>query len=257
MDILRKQPVKRVFEIEVQVMWNIGRVFLLGTVLALSTPTLLAGADAKIKARLERLLPEYKIDSIDKTPIGGLYEVVMGPQVIYVSGDGKYMMQGRLIDLANRKDLTEPRRAAARKKAVDKIGEENMVIFAPDKFEHTVTVFTDVDCGYCRKLHSEIADYGAEGIRIRYVFFPRAGLGSDSYKKAVAVWCSDDRQQTLTDAKAGKQLKFKSCDNPVKKQMEIGELLGINGTPAILLENGDLVPGYVPPKRLAAILEAK
>jgi thiol:disulfide interchange protein DsbC len=181
----------------------------------------------------------------------------MGPEVIYVSSDGKYMLQGRLIDLENREDLTEPRRAAARKEAVAKIGEDNMVIFAPDDYKHTVTVFTDIDCGYCRKLHREIADYEAEGVRIRYVFFPRAGLGSDSYKKAVAVWCSDDRRKALTDAKAGKDIEAKSCKNPVKDHMKLGELLGVTGTPSILLETGEMVPGYVPAKRLAALLEAK
>jgi len=238
-------------------MWNVGRTLLVGVMLALVASPSMADANAKIKARLEKVLPEYTIDGINKTPVSGLYEVTMGPQVIYVSSDGNYMIQGRLIDLANRKDLTEPRQAAARKAAVDKIGEDEMVIFAPDKYDHTVTVFTDIDCGYCRKLHSEIADYGAEGIRIRYLFFPRAGLRSESYKKAVSVWCSNDRRQALTDAKAGKEIESKSCDNPVEEHMKLGELLGVSGTPAILLENGDLVPGYIPAKRLAEILEAE
>jgi len=234
----------------------VGRAFLLGAVLAMVSSPLLAGAEAKIKARVEKLLPEYKVDSVDKTPVRGLYEVVMGPQVIYVSDDGRYMVQGRMIDLDSREDLTEPRRAAARKQAVNKIGEENMVIFAPAKYDHTVTVFTDIDCGYCRKLHRDIADYGAEGIRVRYVFYPRAGVDSSSYKEAVSVWCSDDRKSALTDAKSGKKLEAKSCRNPVKEHMAVGELLGIAGTPAILLENGEMVPGYVPAKRLAAMLEA-
>lgn len=234
----------------------VGRAFLLGAVLAMVSSPLLAGVEAKIKARVEKLLPEYKVDSVDKTPVRGLYEVVMGPQVIYVSDDGRYMVQGRMIDLDSREDLTEPRRAAARKQAVNKIGEENMVIFAPAKYDHTVTVFTDIDCGYCRKLHRDIADYGAEGIRVRYVFYPRAGVDSSSYKEAVSVWCSDDRKSALTDAKSGKKLEAKSCRNPVKEHMAVGELLGIAGTPAILLENGEMVPGYVPAKRLAAMLEA-
>jgi thiol:disulfide interchange protein DsbC len=167
------------------------------------------------------------------------------------------MVQGRMIDLDKREDLTEPRKAAARQQAVNKVGEDNMVIFGPDKYDHTVTVFTDIECGYCRKLHREIADYGAEGIRVRYVFYPRAGADSASYKEAVSVWCSDDRRKAMTDAKSGKKLEAKSCSNPVRKHMELGELLGISGTPAIVLENGDMVPGYVPAKRLAAILESK
>jgi thiol:disulfide interchange protein DsbC len=261
-DILRQKLVQpkalplHTFEIEDSTMRIFGRAFLVGVVLAMVSSPLLAGAEAKIKARMEKVLPELKIDSIDKTPISGLYEVVMGSQVIYVSDDGRYMVQGRMIDLVNREDLTEPRKAAARKQAVDKIGEDNMVIFAPEKYDHTVTVFTDIDCGYCRKLHNEIADYGTEGIRVRYVFFPRAGVGSSSYKDAVSVWCSDDRKKALTEAKSGKRPRAKSCKNPIEKHMELGESLGVAGTPAILLENGEMVPGYVPAKRLAGMLEA-
>lgn len=234
---------------------------LAGVLLSLTAAPLSAAtaaeADASIRARLEKIVPEYSIDSIQETAIPGVYEVVMGAQVVYVSGDGNYMLQGRLMDLANREDLTEPRRAMARKQAVERVGEDRMVIFAPEKYDHTVTVFTDIDCGYCRKLHREIADYGAEGIRVRYLFYPRAGVGSDSFKQAVAVWCADDRQQAMTDAKSGKRLDAASCDNPVEAHMALGEQLGVNGTPAILLESGDLVPGYVPAKRLVGLLEAE
>ena len=238
-------------------MWKIVSTLLAGVVLASAASPLLAGANANIRAQLKKLMPEETIDSINKTPVSGVYEVVLGAEVIYVSGDGRYMIQGRMIDLKNRKDLTEPRRAASRKEAVNKVGEDKMVIFAPAKYDHTVTVFTDIDCGYCRKLHREIADYGAEGIRVRYVFYPRAGKNSESYKDAVAVWCSDDRKRAMTAAKSGTKLEAKSCTNPVKEHMALGESLGISGTPAIVLENGDMVPGYVPAKRLAALLDAK
>jgi len=231
------------------------RILFTGLALTLAASPVLAGAEATIKESLAKMLPEYEIGSIGETPVKGLYEVMMGPQVMYVSGDGRYMMQGRMIDLANREDLTEPRQAAARKQAVDKVGDAGMVIFAPEKYDHTVTVFTDTDCGYCRKLHKEIDQYEAEGIRVRYLFFPRAGVGSESFKDAVSVWCADDRQKALTEAKAGKRPEQKTCDNPVKAHMALGEMLGISGTPAIVLDNGDMVPGYVPPKRLAAMLK--
>jgi thiol:disulfide interchange protein DsbC len=172
-----------------------------------------------------------------------------------------------MVDLVSREDLTEnsPRLAEARKKeakerveAVNKIGEDQMIVFAPDgKAEHTITIFTDIDCGYCRKLHAEMDGYKAEGIRVRYLFFPRAGVDTPSYDKAVSVWCADDRQAALTDAKAGKSVPDKKCDNPVKQHMELGEKLGISGTPAIILGNGDIVPGYVPPKRLADMIKDK
>jgi thiol:disulfide interchange protein DsbC len=231
------------------------RILLAGAVFALAAAPVSAGPEADITAALKKVLPEYEITGVEETPVKGLYEVMMGPQVMYVSSDGRYMMQGRLVDLVKREDLTEPRRAEARRQAVEQVGEDQMVIFAPEKYDHTVTVFTDIDCGYCRKLHSEIADYEDEGIRVRYVFFPRAGVNSKSFKEAVSVWCADDRQQAMTDAKAGRPVAEKSCDNPVKSHMELGELLGINGTPAIVLDSGDLVPGYVPPKRLAALLK--
>lgn len=223
--------------------------------LALAVPAL-AGPKEAIESRLAKVLPEYQVDSIGESVVPGVYEVTMGPQVIYMSADGRYMMQGRLIDLESREDLTEPRRAAARKSAVDKVGEDRMVIFAPKDYKHTVTVFTDIDCGYCRKLHGEIDKYQDAGIRVRYVFFPRAGVGSESYKEAVSVWCADDRQKAMTDAKAGRPVEAKTCDNPVADHLELGQQLSISGTPAIVLENGDLLPGYVPADRLAAALKA-
>ena len=232
------------------------RILVAGLILAVVATPVSADEKAKITAKLGKLLPEYQVTSVKETPVRGLYEVMMGPQVMYVSADGRYLLQGRLVDLENRKDLTEPRQADARREAVAKVGEENMVIFAPPKFKHTVTVFTDIDCGYCRKLHSEIEEYEKEGIRVRYVFYPRAGVNSESFREAVSVWCADDRQQAMTDAKAGKSIPQKSCDNPVESHMKLGELLGINGTPAMVLESGDLVPGYVPPKRLAALLQS-
>lgn len=219
-------------------MWNDRSAFFAFMILLLTTPPLLADADARIEARLEKLLPGYEIDSIRETPIKGLFEIIMAPEVAYMSGDGRYLVEGRLVDLEARKDLTEPRRAAARKQALDRIGEDKMVIFAPVEYDHTITVFTDIDCGYCRRLHREIAEYGAAGIRVRYVFFPRAGVDSDSYKKSVSVWCADDRRRALTDAKAGKSLETKSCENPVEEHMQLGQRLGLSGTPTILLENG-------------------
>ena len=133
-----------------------------------------------------------------------------------------------------------------------------MIVFAPEgKPSYTITVFTDIDCGYCRKLHGEMAGYNAEGIKVQYLFYPRAGEGSPSFAKAVSVWCADDRRTALTDAKAGKSIPDKTCPNPVKEHLELGEKMGVSGTPAIVLENGEMVPGYIPPKRLAAMLKEK
>lgn len=243
------------------------KIGLASVLLALFSAQAAADAASTIKKSLAKILPDYEVNSVHETPVKGLYEVLVGSDVIYVSGDGRYMVQGRMIDLDSKEDLTEtsPRLAEARKKeakervaAVNKLGEDTMIVFAPPgKAEHTITVFTDIDCGYCRKLHGEIDGYLAQGIKVRYLFFPRAGVGTPSFDKAVSVWCADDRKSALTDAKAGKSVPDKKCDNPVKAQMELGEKLGVSGTPAIILDNGEMVPGYIPPKRLAAILNEK
>ena len=215
-----------------------------------------AGDDetASIREALGRIAPGLEISAVEPTPVPGLYAVLAGPQLVYMSKDGRYMLQGTLIDVEQRKDLSEPRLAKARLDTLNGISEDQMVIFGPDKPEHTVTVFTDIDCGYCRKLHSEIDQYNKLGIRVRYLFFPRAGLGSESYNKAVSVWCSADRKKALTEAKLGKVPEAKTCDNPVEKQMLLGEMLGVRGTPAIVTENGSLLPGYLPPQALQAQL---
>jgi len=132
-----------------------------------------------------------------------------------------------------------------------------MLIFAPKDYKYTVTVFTDIDCGYCRKLHAEIDQYNAKGIRVRYLMFPRAGVGSPSYQKAVNVWCADDRNQALTRSKAGETLEEKQCKNPVADEYALGQMVGVTGTPAIFLADGELVPGYVPADRMESILKEK
>ena len=210
------------------------------------------GADQEA---IRKALSGLKIDTIEPAPIAGFYEVVVGSHVIYVRADGRYMLQGDLIDLNTRLSLTEPRRRAAQRAMIDSVGEDKMIVFKPEKVKHKVTVFTDIECGYCRKLHGEIEQYLDAGIEVRYLMFPRAGVGSSAYKKAVAVWCAEDRNSALTDAKAGKSIEMKTCDNPVDQHMELAQALGLRGTPFIVLENGQVQPGYVPAKQLARLLD--
>ncbi|EGV49880.1 DsbC family protein [Candidatus Endoriftia persephone] len=210
-----------------------------------------------VRQGVGKLLGGETPDSIQPSVIQGVYEVMIGPRLVYVSADGKYLLNGKLFDIETREDLTTPKVAKAKARAIEAVGEENMVIFAPEKFEHTVTVFTDIDCGYCRKLHSEIGQYNDLGIRVRYMMFPRAGVGSSSFDKAVAVWCADDRQKAMTLSKAGKQVEQKKCENPIIQHMELGQLLGVTGTPAIFFDDGELLPGYVPAKRMLSYLKAK
>jgi len=204
---------------------------------------------------IRKALQGLKIDAIEPAPIAGFYEVVVGSQVVYVSGDGRYMLQGDLIDLNTRLSLTEPRRQAAQRALIESVGEDKMIVFKPEKVKHKVTVFTDIECGYCRKLHGEIDQYLDAGIEVRYLMYPRAGVGSSAYKKAVAVWCAEDRNSALTDAKAGKSIEMKTCDNPVDEHMELAMALGLRGTPFIVLESGQVQPGYVPAKQLARLLD--
>ena len=212
---------------------------------------------ARVRQSLNMLLPGLKFGEITPSPVPGLYEVVLGHKLAYVTENGRYLMQGTLIDIEMQKDLTEPRVNAIKSKAITSLNEEMMVIFGPEKAKHNVTVFTDIDCGYCRKLHSEIDQYMEQGIRIRYLFYPRAGIGNSSYAKAVSVWCADDRKAAMTKAKSGEPIENRECENPVQSDMALGEQMGVSGTPALVLDSGKMIPGYVPADRLIAILESE
>ena len=232
--------------------------------LAAATLMIAAGAlfaaspEDAIRAALTKAVPDAKIDSIQPSPIKGLYEVMVGTEIMYVSGDARYYVDGRIVDLAKHEDLTEPRLTGVRKRLVDGLGESQMIVFEPSvPAKHTITVFTDIECGYCRKLHSQIAEYGKEGIRVRYIFFPRAGKGSPAYKEAVSVWCAGDaaaRRVALTAAKAGQTIEEKTCDNPVDEHMALAQKFALRGTPSIVTDTGEMIGGYVEPKRLAAKL---
>jgi thiol:disulfide interchange protein DsbC len=208
----------------------------------------------ELRARLSALIPDLEPSSIKPTPVEGIYEVTYGAQVLYLSKDGRYYFRGDLVDLKTRTDLTEATRAQARKKLLSRLDEEQMIVFSPEDPKHTITVFTDIDCGYCRKLHAEIDQYLSRGIKVRYMAFPRSGLDSPSFDKAVNVWCAENRNAAITKAKQDQPVQEASCENPVQEQMELGQLLGVSGTPAIVLENGEMIPGYQPAKPLAAML---
>lgn len=213
-------------------------------------------APPKIMSALERLVPGVQPDSIKASPVPGLYEVVYGMDVVYVTKDGKYLIQGDMLDIGSRANLTEELRTAGRMEIIKTLPESGMVVFAPAKPKHTVTIFTDIDCGYCRKLHAEMSDYNKLGIKVRYAAYPRAGTGSASYDKAVAVWCSANKQDAMTRAKAGQAVEAKPCEHSIDKHIAAARALGIQGTPTIVLEDGHVVSGYVPADRLLQALEA-
>ena len=216
----------------------------------------IANADeTAIRQSMVKSMPTMKIDSVKPSEVKGLYEVIVGANIFYVSEDGKYLLQGRLVDVAARKDLTETKLNGTRKSAIEKMGQANMIVFKPKIPKYTVTIFTDIDCGYCRKLHSELDQYLAQGITIQYMFFPRAGKGSDSYNKAVSVWCADDRNAALTAAKKDQSLPTKTCENPIDKHMQLAADFDVKGTPMIISESGNIYPGYLPAKQLVEALE--
>jgi thiol:disulfide interchange protein DsbC len=194
---------------------------------------------------------DLQVDAVRESIIPGLYEVLVGAQVFYFSGDGRYLIQGDLVDLKERRSLTEPSRERARINALGKVAANDMLIYpARGERKHTITVFTDIDCGYCRQLHTHMDEMNARGIEVRYLMMPRAGLQSRSYQKAVSAWCADKPLEALTLAKQGQDPKDRECTNPVSAHMELAEALGINATPTIVTTNGKVVPGYMPPDRL-------
>lgn len=208
-----------------------------------------------LRERLANIIPGTP-DVIVKTPIDGFYEARYGANIIYMSADGRYAMQGNLVDLETRDNLTETSRTVARADLIRQIDEATMLVYAPDgDVKHTITVFTDVDCPYCQRMHDEIAQLLDEGIKVRYILFPRSEAGSPSYMKSESIWCAEDRKQAFDTAKGGKQIQAESCDNPIAEHRAIGESLGISGTPAIVLESGDMIPGYRPATELAVILD--
>ena len=179
-----------------------------------------------------------------KPAAGGLYEVARGSEVVYVTADGRYAVAGQLYDLDQRRNLT-------RLSILNGIKDDDAIIFSPKNPRYTVTVFTDVDCQYCRKLHAQIAEYNRRGIRVRYVFYPRTGPNTDSWRKAEAVWCSADRREALTHAKLGAAVpSTKACPNHVAETYELGNRLGIRGTPGLFSDRGDYISGYMTPDEL-------
>jgi thiol:disulfide interchange protein DsbC len=222
-----------------------------GAVPAQPEPAKAADPRAEVAAHIPGARPE----ELRASAVPGVWELTRGADVVYVTADGKYAFTGDLVELATNNNLTEQHRRELRLKAMGNFPESEMLIFGPKDPKYTVTVFTDVDCPYCRKLHSQIAAYNRLGIRVRYLLYPRTGPNTESWTKAEQVWCSSDRNDALTRAKLGEPLKTKPCaNNPVARSYALGQELALEGTPAIIMPSGELLPGYVPPDVLAAHL---
>jgi thiol:disulfide interchange protein DsbC len=230
-----------------------------GGAFAQGTPPAPAKAvDAKPdpRAAIVDKIEGIKLEDVRISPINGVYEITRGSDITYSSSDGRYVIVGDMIDVDSDANLTETRRRGIRSRMIETVPESEMLVFSPKDPKYTITVFTDIDCSYCRRLHSQMAEYNRLGIRVRYLFFPRTGPNTESWHKAEAVWCSSNRNDALTRAKNGEEIKSPKCPtNIIARDFELGRKLDVDGTPAIFLPSGEMLPGYAPPTQLAKYLK--
>lgn len=237
--------------------------FKLQTLLCASLLALTALANAEtddgLEAVRERIAAEFDMigpANVNPSPIPGWYTIQKGTIVAYVSEDARYLLQGDLIDLDAQVNLTELARDKVRSDIVAALGDDEVISFAPDDIKHSITVFTDVGCTYCRRLHNEIATYLDAGIEVRYVLYPRNGPASPDWVASEKVWCAKDRNSALTAAKQDRAFETSECDaSIIREHYAMGQDVGLSGTPAIVLEDGTLIAGYLPADALAEQLE--
>lgn len=214
---------------------------------------------AELQASLTKSLAN-KLDidasAINRSGIPGLFEVISDQGIFYVNVDATYLLQGSLYHVGEGSvvDLTEKSMSEIRVNAIAKFADD-MIVYPAKNEKYSITVFTDINCGYCRKLHREMSDYNDLGITVKYLAFPRSGISSKTYKDMVSIWCADDKAAAMSRAKEGRSIASKSCENTVKEQYELGRKLGVTGTPALVLADGSMQPGYLPADRLVSILK--
>lgn len=213
---------------------------------------------AAIRSVFESTQPSMVIDAIVPSPIDNMYEVTLtNGQTIYVTGDARFLIPGDMYEalpegLVNRSEET---RNVARAKKIAAVPESEMIIFEPEgERKATITVFTDVDCPYCRQLHGEMERLNELGIAVRYLGFPRTGLNTETHKKMVSTWCAEDPNVMFTSATRGAAVPAADCDNAIASHYRLGREVGVTGTPALVLEDGTILPGYVPADTLAGYL---
>ena len=219
-----------------------------------------------IVKRLEEKLPGIEISDLNQSPVDGFYQVFFSGQLLYVSENGQYIFTGNLLELADGAPVNhsqialgqqESKKAPMRAAKIADLNESDMVVYkAPDE-QHVITVFTDIDCGYCRKLHREMPNLNKNGVTVRYLAFPRAGIGSDAYNKLVSVWCSDDRLAAMDEAKLKRKFGKDSCKNPIADQYKLTREFNLSGTPSLILSDGELIGGFIPVEDLVAHLNQK
>jgi len=208
---------------------------------------------AKLSQLLSPLFGGEAPDQIIKSAVPGMYEIIIGTEVLYVSDDAKYMFIGNIINRETKENLTATTKeraerafAVKRKEIMAKQDASKTISFKAKDEKQVLNVFTDIDCPYCVKLHNEVPTLNDNGITVNYYLFPRSGPNTASFSKAISAWCADDKKDALTKAKNRKSIPSKTCENPIVDQYELGKSVGVTGTPALVTEDGTLIPGYMP-----------
>lgn len=232
------------------------KLLALSALFAVALPA--ASENSLTKEEIADLLPGVSRSQVGDSPMAGVYEIALDTNIAYISNDGRYLLQGEMYDLETNSNLTEAKRSSARVSLLASVAPERMITFGPEgkAADHKVVVFTDIDCGYCRKLHREMAQINDLGIEVQYLFYPRSGPGTASWRKAGDVWCAEDRNDAMTVAKNGGDVPVAKCDAPVQNHYDLGRKLGVRGTPAIYTETGVQVGGYLPAEALLGRLQA-
>lgn len=230
------------------------RLFAAASIGLASTLATAADPDQAIRQALQKIQPDMPIEAVAESPMPGVYQVQLeGGRQLYASPDGQFVIRGYLYQFQNGQavNLTELAQSKSVAKQINSIPQSEMVVFSPKEPKTHITVFTDTDCGYCQKLHSEVPQLNRLGVEVRYVAFPRQGMGSHGANTLTSVWCANDRQDAMNKAKAREELPAASCETPIAKQYQLGQMIGVQGTPAIILANGQMIPGYQPAAQLA------
>lgn len=229
-----------------------------GLLLVFFTSSAAATSKQDIQTRLQKIDPRIEVVAFKDAPINNFYEVQLSSgDLLYVSKQTNHILAGNLLEITNTGlvDLTEVARSAIRTQAIQAVPKEEQVIFAAKgETKAVVQIFTDSTCPYCSRLHEQVPELNKQGVEVRYLAFPRQGPQGKGFNDLVNVWCADNKQQAMTAAKEGKLLPNKQCDNPIAKQYELGRKLGVQGTPAIFLPDGRIIPGFVPAERLMSEL---
>lgn len=231
------------------------RKLLISVLLTLAATGLVRADTDPVLERLESLVGPDASPIVSSTPIDGLVQVMLGSEVFFMTSDGKFYIKGQVVNMDSRDDLTELALRGFRQKLIQAIDMDTLISYGPNGADHDLIVFTDTDCGYCRKLHELIDDYNALGIRIHYAAYPRAGIGSSTYSDLVSVWCSDQPRKAMDRAQAGQSNPRRQCDTPIDSHIELARQVRVGGTPTLLMSNGELIAGLPQPEELRTRLD--